>query len=269
MEDNKKAKQIPPDTEIKYKVLYDSSRDAIMITIPEKGFISGNKAAVEMFGCKNESEFTSLTPATLSPEYQPDGELSSVKSQRMMKVAMEKGSHFFEWVHKRRNGEEFPANVLLSRMQLENQSILLATVRDTSDYKKAEEKLKQMAAEWDRTFNAISDSIFIQDANHTIIRVNAAFAKMMHAKPEDLIGKKCYELIHGLKKPWPDCPAEKTKIDKTPHVEEVDDPNIGIPLLVSTSPIINESGEVIGVVHISKDISAYKNEEKERAQLAA
>ncbi len=89
-----------------------------MVVIPDKGFMSGNKTTLEMFGCKNEAEFAAYTPADLSPEYQPDGTLSNKKAQEMMAIAMEKGSHFFEWKHRRINGEEFFATVLLSRMKL-------------------------------------------------------------------------------------------------------------------------------------------------------
>ncbi|MEQ8223237.1 MAG: PAS domain S-box protein, partial [Candidatus Eremiobacterota bacterium] len=46
------------ESERKYKTLYDSSRDAIMIVNPEEGFINGNPATIELFSCINEQEFT-------------------------------------------------------------------------------------------------------------------------------------------------------------------------------------------------------------------
>jgi len=65
------------------------------------------------------------------------------------------------------------------------------------------------------------------------------------------------------KKPWPGCPFEKTRLDKGTHTEEVDDPEIGIPLLITTSPIFNETGEFLGSVHIAKNITVLKNTEAE------
>ena len=47
------------------------------------------------------------------------------------------------------------------------------------------------------------------------------------------------------------------------HVEEVNDPAIGVPLLVTTSPILNKEGKMIGVVHVSKDITNIKKAEEE------
>lgn len=129
--------------------------------------------------------------------------------------------------------------------------------------KKAEEKLKQAADEWSNTFNSISDLIFILNKDSIITKVNKAFAESIKAKPEEIIGRKCYEVFHKLDKPWPDCPFEMTKKDKKPHTQEVDDPNIGIPLLVSVSPIFDDKGELIGGVHVAKDISEIKEAQEE------
>jgi len=130
-------------SETKYKTLFDSSHDAIMTLTPDEGFLSGNLATVELFGCLDEAEFTSCGPADLSPEYQPDGTLSTIKAQQMMAIAMEEGSHFFEWTHKRLDGSEFFATVLLTRVEIEGRAFLQATVRDVSQQKHAEEALRR------------------------------------------------------------------------------------------------------------------------------
>ncbi len=129
-------------SETKYRTLHDSSRDAIVMVTPGGNFLSGNPAAVALFGCRDEEEFTSLAPADLSPQRQPDGDLSTVKAQRMMALAVERGSHFFEWIHKRTDGHEFPASVLLTRMELEGRTMLQATVRDITEERRAAESLR-------------------------------------------------------------------------------------------------------------------------------
>jgi len=259
----KQAEQALLDSQIKYKVLYDSSKDAIMITVPDKGFIAGNPAAIELFGCKNEQDFIIHTPSSLSPEFQPDGKPSQIKSQEMMRIAMEKGSHFFEWMHKRVDGKEFLATVLLSRMELRGQKILQATVRDITRIKEIEKNLKAISLEWDRTFNSISDFIFVLDRNYTIIKANSSFFRAMKVEPKEVLGKKCYQIMHKADKPWPCCPVMKTNGDCKVHVEEINDPNIGIPLLVTASPILDENGNFDGIVHIAKDISIQKKTEEE------
>ncbi|MFA5085960.1 MAG: PAS domain-containing protein [Candidatus Omnitrophota bacterium] len=137
----KKQEDALRESEMKYKTIFESSADAIMLVFPDDGFAAGNKTAIKMFGCKDEKEFIHRSPADLSPEYQPDGVLSSIKAGEMMKIAVEKGSHFFEWKHKRMDGEEFFATVLLTRIYLQGKAILQATVRDITERILSEKQL--------------------------------------------------------------------------------------------------------------------------------
>jgi len=131
------------ESELRHKALYEASKDAIMILVPGKRFISGNPAAIELFGCKNEKEFCSKMPIDFSPEYQPDGSPSSVKVNEMIAKAMERGLHFFEWTHRKVGGKVFFADVVLVKMLLKGDHVLHSTVRDVTDRKLAERVLKE------------------------------------------------------------------------------------------------------------------------------
>ena len=125
-------------------LLFTSSRDAIMTLAPPSWkFNSGNPATIKMFNLKDEKELASLGPVDLSPEKQPDGQLSSIKAKKMIEKAIQEGSNFFEWTHRRHNGDNFPASVLLSKFEEEGKYYLQATVRDVSEQKKNEEDLKK------------------------------------------------------------------------------------------------------------------------------
>ncbi|MCF7858659.1 MAG: PAS domain-containing sensor histidine kinase [Candidatus Cloacimonetes bacterium] len=131
------------ESEERYKKLFLSSNDAIMtLAPPEWHFTSGNPAIHKLFHVKNEEEFIQIHPWDISPERQPDGSLSSEKALQNIEKAMREGSNFFEWIHKKINGENFTATVLLTRVDLKNVSFLQATVRDISVRKKTEERLK-------------------------------------------------------------------------------------------------------------------------------
>ncbi|PIU17961.1 MAG: hypothetical protein COT18_11500 [Elusimicrobia bacterium CG08_land_8_20_14_0_20_59_10] len=118
-------------SEEKYRSLFDGSRDALMTLAPPLWrFTSGNPAALALFGAKTGREFEACTPGDLSPERQPDGRLSAEKAREMIAGAMREGSNFFEWTHKRLSGGEFPATVLLTRVEVAGNVFLQATVRD-------------------------------------------------------------------------------------------------------------------------------------------
>lgn len=123
---------------------------------------------------------------------------------------------------------------------------------------KNKKQIKNTDNEWQNTFDSIMDMIFILDKDHTILRVNKIFLEVLKLKADQVIGKKCYELLHKSNRPWKLCPHVKTVLDGKAYTEEVDDPVLGIPFLVSTSPIFDNKGECIGSVHIAKDITERK-----------
>ncbi len=180
------------EAEMKFKSIYESSIDAIMLLTPEEGFISGNFATVNMFGCKDESEFVSKSPTELSPEYQPDGELSAIKAQAMMKKAMDEDSNVFEWTHTKIGGEKFLATVSLSRIKFNEREILQATVQDITVRKKAEEELKRRHNNTKEILEKSPFGVVVIDKKKKIRWVNEYVLKVSGVEKEkDILGREC------------------------------------------------------------------------------
>ncbi|MBA4387095.1 MAG: hypothetical protein C0404_03880 [Verrucomicrobia bacterium] len=169
--EHKRTGEALRSSEVKFRGLFESSRDALMtLQPPTWAFTSGNPATVTMFGAKDEQDFISHAPWNLSPEKQPDGRASGEKAKEMIETAMRDGSHFFEWTHKRINGEEFPATVLLARMELAGKPFLQATVRDITGQKQAE-SYREMGREVLQTLNEPGN------LQHSIQRILAILKK--------------------------------------------------------------------------------------------
>ncbi|MBN1805982.1 MAG: response regulator [Sedimentisphaerales bacterium] len=145
---------------------------------------------------------------------------------------------------------------LIKGVSLEN--LLIRTILYAIERKKTGEKIKKVAREWRTTFDSISDMVSIHDADFKIVRVNKAFAEAFNTEPKELIGKTCYEVLHNTKQPCPNCPHGWTLKTKKPASLEFYEPQLGIHLGVSTSPMFDEKGEVVGSVHIAKDITERK-----------
>lgn len=130
--------------ERKYLSLFMTSRDALMtLEPPSWSYTSGNPAAVKMFRAKNEAEFLSYGPWKLSPAKQADGQPSVGKAKAMIAKAMQEGSNFFEWTHRRVDGEDFMAEVMLSRVEQGEKTYLLASVHDINERKNAQNSLEK------------------------------------------------------------------------------------------------------------------------------
>jgi PAS domain S-box-containing protein len=119
-----------------------------------------------------------------------------------------------------------------------------------------------MVEELEVAFNSITDLLSIQDRDFGIIKVNRAFADTFGVEPGGLLGKKCYEIIHGTGEPWTNCPHQQTLECGKQGTEEFWEPRLGKYLQVSTSPICNEKKETIGTVHITRDITERKRAEE-------
>ncbi|MFB2975669.1 GAF domain-containing protein [Microseira sp. BLCC-F43] len=100
-------------SEARFRQLYEQSGDAILLLDGEV-FIDCNSAAVAMMRCADKKQFLSLHPSQLSPQNQPDGRDSFEKANALIAIAFERGSHRFEWMHRRLDGEDFWVEVLLT-----------------------------------------------------------------------------------------------------------------------------------------------------------
>ncbi|MBN2809825.1 MAG: response regulator, partial [Deltaproteobacteria bacterium] len=120
--------------------------------------------------------------------------------------------------------------------------------------------------EWRRTFDAISDIVTVQDLDHRLLRVNQAAARMFKVSPEAAVGRYCYELFRGLSEPCPDCPVADALVTNMDFQGEIHNRKLNKIFLTTVSPLKGSDGEVRGVVHFAKDITAQKKLEEQLLQ---
>lgn len=185
------------ESETKYRELFESSRDAIMLLFPpEWKFTTCNPATVALFGAQSIAHFTTLGPWDVSPLLQPDGEHSAEKAPKVIRQAMEDGSHFFEWTHRRINGPTFAATVLLTRITLKGQMGLQATVRDISEQKRTEQALRDLTSFQKALLDGAGHAI-ISAASDGIIRAfNPAAEALLGYSAEEVIGRHTPAIFH-------------------------------------------------------------------------
>lgn len=122
--------------------LFKNLPDAILI-IDGNLIIDCNNAAVKMFGYNSKEELIGINPYQLSQEKQPNGKISSEMDKKMIYVAKKNGSNMFEWVHRKKDGTEFYAEVVLVAISLDEKKIVGAIIRDITEKKEALSKLKE------------------------------------------------------------------------------------------------------------------------------
>lgn len=128
-------------------------------------------------------------------------------------------------------------------------------IEDVTERKKTEEQMKHAITEWELTFNAITDMVFIQDNEFSIQKANRSFAEFIHKRPEECIGKKCYDLLHGTQSNHSSCPCKIVQQTKKPITIDFYEPYLKKHLQISASPIFSDDGDITGFIHIMRDIT--------------
>lgn len=124
----------------KFRVLFEHSSAPYFI-YDNSGVIDCNEAALKSLDLKSKEQLIGLPLSQFSPEKQADGRLSSFKSEEMDNLAYEYGFHKFEWVHQKASGSEFPVDVTLTAVTLNNQRMILCVWHDLTERKRVEQIL--------------------------------------------------------------------------------------------------------------------------------
>lgn len=120
------------------------------------------------------------------------------------------------------------------------------------------EHVARTEQELENIFESISDLLFFNNKDYTIKRINRAVIEKTGRPANEIIGKKCYEVFHGMKRPWERCPHHIAVTTRKAAIGEVEDHYLGGTFLISASPIFDKSGELLGTVHIVRDITELK-----------
>jgi diguanylate cyclase (GGDEF)-like protein/PAS domain S-box-containing protein len=184
--ERKRSAEMLQNSENKYRVLFEDSADANWL-MDEKGFLDCNTAALQMFGYSGGDRM--LHPADISPPSQPDGTPSRTAAEQKMAAAFLNGKERFEWLHQRKNGNVFPAEVCLTALTLSGQPMLLATVRDITEHKQAEEALLFKTALLEAQAETTIDGILAVDESDHIVLANKQFGRNFEI-PDELLSTR-------------------------------------------------------------------------------
>ncbi|MHC4454664.1 MAG: sensor histidine kinase, partial [Planctomycetota bacterium] len=140
--------------------------------------------------------------------------------------------------------------------------------KTTKENKQLFLQVKRGRDEWLKTFDAITDIITIYDKNLGVVRANKAFFEKFKIKTGPLSDKQFYEIICSIDRPWQKNLLLESIKSLRPESEEIYDTKMGGVFLMTAYPLIDESGEVFGIVHLAKDITSQKKVERQLIEKA-
>jgi PAS domain S-box-containing protein len=122
----------------------------------------------------------------------------------------------------------------------------------------AQAELFEMVArgktEWETTFDAMSDGIFIFDSGGELKRVNRAGAAMEALHPKLLLGRQCCDILRTSEEDEA-CVVEKALETGRSVTIEITPSRLNRPLLVTVEPVFDENDKAVAVVCTARDLS--------------
>ena len=227
---------------------------------PNWKYTQANNATLDMFGAPKESGFLKLTPWTVSPKKQPDGRLSSEKAREMLRVALETGSNYFEWEHKRLYGPVFAAEVLLTRIKIGEKQVIQACIRDISARKRIEELLRQSELRQQLAMAQINGVLWVLDKNLRFLLSRGQGLTALGLKPDEVVGMTLEDFIQRAGPDSQSINAHHRALQgkNVSYEERINDTDFSILL----SPLRDQDGKISGVVGIALNITEKKRMER-------
>ena len=203
----KQSNELILNSERKFHSVFENANDAIFL-MKEDRFVDCNPKTLEMFGC-NRDEILERSLYEFLPSRQPDGHDSKEKALEKINATLAGNPQFFEWKYRKLNGVLFDTEVSLNHMEIENEPVILAIVRDTTERKTIQAELQQQEERHRSLFNTMNEGLCLHEiiydksgkaVDYRILDLNSSYEKITGISREKAINSKASDL-YGTDEP--------------------------------------------------------------------
>jgi len=186
--ERKTAEQAVAEGAEKFRILFENSPDAIVLT-DEGRCVDGNAAALRLLGCERKDDLVGRSLQDFSPTKQQDGRLSQDVMLEANETVMRQGSSRFEWLLCSPDHREIWIEVSQTAVPIGGRPILHTVLRDITKRKQAEISLRESEARYRSIYENSQDGIFQCVPYGRYLNVNPAYARMYgYESPDQMMG---------------------------------------------------------------------------------
>ena len=254
----------------RYRGLLEAAPDAMVVVNQDGEIVLLNVQAEKQFGYRRDElvgqKVTNIIPEGFAERLVADDLRSAAGA-----LAQQIGSGI-ELTGRRKDGSEFPIEIMLSPLESAEGILVTAAIRDISVRKAAEKHLAQMEGRYRGLLEAAPDAMVVVNQGGEIVLLNLQAEKQFGYRRDELLGQKVTNII-------PEGFAERLIADDLRSAEDALAQQIGtgieltgrrkdgseFPIEIMLSPL--ESAEGTLVTAAIRDISVRKAAEKDLAQM--
>jgi PAS domain S-box-containing protein len=249
------------ESEARYRGLLEAAPDAMVVVNQGGEIVLLNAQAEKQFGYRRdellEQKVTNIIPEGFAERLIADGNRTAAEA-----LAQQIGTGI-ELSGRRKDGSEFPIEIMLSPLESAEGILVTAAIRNISVRRAAEKHLAQMEGRYRGLLEAAPDAMVVVNQSGEIVLLNAQAEKRFGYRRDELLGQKVTNII-------PEGFAERLIADGTRTAAEALAQQIGMglelsgrrkdgsefPIELMLSPL--ESSEGILVTAAIRDISMRK-----------
>jgi PAS domain S-box-containing protein len=263
-------KTTQPEKSDMFRVFFEQSADPILIL--ENGvFTDCNQAAVDMLGAKDKAEVLSSKPSEISPEYQPDGRLSAEREKEFLQIALQQGSHRFDWVHRRLDGEEFTVELTLTAIQIGERQLIYTVWNDITERIQAENARRASEEQFRTLYDNATIGLYRTTPDGRILMINPTGLRLLGFDSFEEMAKRNLEEAgfeqENSRKKFREELESKGVIDQESEWTKKDGSSIFVR--EGAKVIRDENGEVLYYDGSFEDVTARKQAEANVRYLAS
>jgi two-component system cell cycle sensor histidine kinase/response regulator CckA len=189
--ERKQAEAALRQSQRNYREIFNSVNEAVFIHDAETGAILDvNEAMLTLYSCRRE-EVQQLKPHDLSSGVSPYSEADAME---WLRKAATEGPQTFEWQARKLTGELFSVEVSLKSATINDQSRILAVVRDITERKRAEKSLEESSSRHRSIVQAALDGFWRTDRQGRLLEANTAYCRMSGYTMPELLTKTVADL---------------------------------------------------------------------------
>lgn len=248
-------------SETRYRRLFESAKDGILILDAETGMIMDvNPFLIELLGF-SEDQFKEKAVWEIGPfkdiidNHDKFVELRQNKYVRYDDLPLETSAG-------RKINVEFVSNVYL----VDNKEVIQCNIRDITARKHSEEALHKSEAHLRILLQTIPDLIWLKDVNGVYLSCNKMFERFFGSKEDEIIGKTDYsfvdkELADSFRENDTIAMAAGKSTTNEEWITFADDGHAAFLETIKT-PMSDLKGNIIGVLGVGRDLTERKHMEE-------